>query len=200
LFTGLYYSCVRCCKCGCTTDTFEPFTILTLPIDENKETTLENSLNEFSKEESLTGDNQFHCTKCKKNVDATKKMYIWELPKILIVQFKRFKHTYKTITPTYSTNIISKISTKVSFPFTDFDLKNHVSSLRNAEMTKYDLIATSNHSGPSWSAGHYVAYCKNGTNNLWYMYDDDDVYHIPNEKIKEKAMTKDAYILFYVRQ
>lgn len=199
LFTGLYYSNVKCGKCDCITDTFEPFTILTLPINESGESTIDESLNEFTKEEVLIGDNQFYCTKCKENVNALKKMYIWELPKILIVQLKRFKHTIKVITPEYSTNTISKITTKVTFPFKDLDLKNQTSHLRNAKSTKYDLVATSNHSG-TYNGGHYVSFCKNSVNNHWYKYDDDDVFCVLDDTIEEEAMPKDAYILFYVRQ
>jgi ubiquitin C-terminal hydrolase len=200
LFTGMYYSSVKCDECTSITDTFEPFTILTLPIHETQDMTLEDALKDFTTEEILVGDNQFHCTKCKKNVDAHKKMYIWELPKILIVQFKRFKHTVRIISPNYTSNSTSKISTKITFPFENLDLKPQMSPLYGDRPSKYNLVATSNHSGTTWNMGHYVSFCKNNTNNYWYKYDDDEVFYVPDDKIVESAMSKDTYILFYVKQ
>ncbi len=199
LFTGLYYSSVICDECSNVTDTFEPFTILTLPIKERGVTTLEESLCEFVKEETLVGDNKFYCSKCGHNVNAHKKMYIWEPPPVLIVQLKRFKHTMRTI-QNFSINSTSKITTQVVFPFEGLDLTPQLSDLHKVGTTKYNLCATSNHSSRTCNSGHYIAYCKNSLNNYWYKYDDDEVFHVPNEEIKEKIMTEDAYILFYVRQ
>jgi ubiquitin carboxyl-terminal hydrolase 8 len=200
LFTGLYYSSVICDECHTITDTFEPFTIVSLPIKEKGITTLEESLREFTKEEILTGDNKFYCSKCKHNVDAHKKMYIWEPPRVLIIQLKRFKNTTRNITDNFSINSTSKISTQVVFPFENLDLAPQLSELHQVANTKYDLYATSNHNSRICNMGHYVAYCKKSMNNSWYKYDDDDVYYIPNDEVKGKVMTEEAYILFYVRQ
>ncbi len=195
LFTGLYYSSVICDECKNVTDTFEPFTILTLSIKESKIETLEQSLSDFTQEETLTGDNKFYCTKCAKNVDAHKKMYIWEPPKVLIIQFKRFKNTQNI-----TVNFTNKIMTEIDFPLENLDITPQLSELHKVAKTKYDLCATSSHSSKTCNMGHYTAYCKNSLNKLWYEYDDDDVYCIAPDKVKDKIVTSDAYILFYVRQ
>ena len=195
LFTGLYYSTVICDECKNVTDTFEPFTILSLHIKESGTSTLEKSLSDFTQEETLTGDNQFYCTKCQKNVDAHKKMYIWEPPQVLIIQFKRFKNTQN-----FTVNFTNKIMTQIDFPLENLDVSPQLSDLHKVANTKYDLCATSSHTSRTCNMGHYVAYCKNSINNLWYEFDDDDVFSIAPDKVKDKIVTKDAYILFYVRQ
>lgn len=195
LFTGLYYSTVICDECKNVTDTFEPFTILTLHIKETRTESLEKSLSDFTQEETLTGDNKFYCNKCNKNVDAHKKMYIWEAPKVLIIQFKRFKNTQNI-----TSNFTNKIMTEVDFPLENLDIAPQLSELHKLSKTKYDLCATSSHSSKTCNMGHYTAYCKNSLNKQWYEYDDDDVYCIAPEKVKDKIITSDAYILFYVRQ
>jgi len=163
--------------------------MLSLPTKEDGETTLEESLNSFVKEELLTGDNKYSCSECKKKVDANKKMHIWSPPNILIVQLKRFKNdSWRT----------TKTSSKVVFPIKNMDIKNYLSDLHTVEKTTYDLVAISEHRG-SCNSGHYVAYCKNDINDKWYEFNDDDIFHVPYDDLDKEIITKNAYILFYVR-
>ena len=53
--------------------------------------TLKECLNAFSREELLSGDDQWYCNKCKQQQDIHKKLELYRLPKILIVQLKRFQ-------------------------------------------------------------------------------------------------------------
>lgn len=190
LFTGLFYSKIKCCECDGITSGFEPFNIISLPTKEQGETTLEECLKEFTKEELLTGENQYFCEDCNKKVDANKKMYIWEPPVILIVHLKRFKNDDWRTTKTSST---------VAFPIENLNMEPYLSQLHTIKNKIYDLSAISEHKG-SCNYGHYIAYCKNGINNKWYEYNDDDVIHIPNEDLEKELITKNAYILFYVRK
>ncbi|QKF93826.1 peptidase C19 ubiquitin carboxyl-terminal hydrolase [Fadolivirus algeromassiliense] len=190
LFTGLFFSKITCSECNTVTGSFEPFTILSVPTKEDGETTLDESISQFSKEEILTGDNQYHCNECKKKVNAVKRMYIWEPPNIMIIQLKRFKNdSWRT----------TKTSSKVVFPIDNLDIKQHLSDLHPVNNTEYDLWAISEHRG-TCNYGHYVAYCKNGINNKWYEFNDDDIVHVPNDDLAKEVITKNAYILFYVRK
>ena len=187
----MFLSKVTCSECLSITTSFEPFTILSVQTKEDGDTSLDESLNNFTKEETLTGDNKFHCAECNKKVDATKKMYIWEPPNTLIIQLKRFKNdSWRTTTKTLS---------KVVFPIENLDIKKYLSDLHPVNKTQYDLCAISEHRG-ACNSGHYVAYSKNGINNLWYEYDDDDIIHVPNDELAKELITKNAYILFYVRK
>lgn len=191
LFTGIYYSKVVCSECKTISGMFEPFTVMSVPTKDHGETTLEESLKEFTKEETLTGVNQYFCEECNKKVDATKKMYLWEPPEILIIQLKRFKHDNRRS---------SKTSSNVVFPIEGLDLTNYFSDLHKVNNSIYDLTAISEHKGMSCNAGHYIACCKNTINNLWYEFDDRDVIHIPTKDLEKEKVTQDAYILFYVRR
>ncbi len=189
LFTGLFYSKIVCTECNCITGSFEPFNILTLSTKDNEETTLIESLDTFCKEELLTGDEKYFCPECKKKTDALKSMRIWSPPNILIIQLKRFKNdSYQT----------TKTSSKVMFPIKNMDINDYLSDLHPVDKTTYELVAISEHRG-TCDTGHYVAYCKNAINNKWYEFNDEDIFHIPYEDLDKELITKNAYILFYIR-
>ena len=190
LFTGLYYSQITCQECKSITGSFEPFTMISLETKEDGETTLKESLDSFVKEELLTDDNKYYCSECNIKVNAIKKMHIWSPPNILIIQLKRFTNdNWRT----------TKTTSKIIFPIENLDLKDYTSQLNNVTNTKYDLVAISEHRG-SCNFGHYVAYARNSINNEWYEFNDDDVFRVPYDDLAKEIITKNAYILFYVRQ
>lgn len=195
LFTGLFYSEVICSSCNHKSTSFEPFTVLSVETAQDGETTLEKCLNDFSNLENMTGDNMYNCDRCKIKVDATKKLYIWEPPEILIVHLKRFKTEY--ISPKYSKT--SKTSSKVVFPMDGLSLDNNYSPLqiKNNGVT-YKLWSIVLHKG-NCNCGHYIAYCRNPVNKLWYEFNDDTVIHVPDETIEKEVITENAYVMFYVR-
>jgi len=186
LFTGLFYSSIKCKECNYESPSFEPFTMLSIPTTDSGNTTLDECLKNFSKVEVL--DDKYNCSMCKKKVDAEKRMFIWEAPKILIIQLKRFKNTR------FST---SKTNSTVDFPIKDLNLKNNFPDFCKEDLS-YDLWAISEHRG-SCNFGHYVAYAKNIINDKWYEFNDEDVVHIPNDDLCKEVITKNAYILFYER-
>jgi len=190
LFTGLFFNKITCDECNSISSSFEPFTSLSIQTKITGNTTLIESMNEFTKEEILNGDNQYFCETCNKKVNAKKQIYIWEPPNILIIHLKRFKNERWRTTKTSST---------VGFPINDFDINNYLSNLHPVKNTIYDLCAISEHRGEC-NFGHYIAYCKNNINNKWYEFDDSSVYHVPYEELEKELVTKNAYVLFYVRR
>jgi ubiquitin C-terminal hydrolase len=191
LFTGLYYSKIICQECQNITWVFDPFTILSLPTQEQGETTLEESLQKFVSTELLTDQEQYFCSECKKKVNAIKKIHIWEPPNILIIQLKRFKATQRFR--------ITKTNSTVKFPLDGLDIQDYLSDIHQINNTIYDLHAISDHNG-SCHSGHYIAYCKNSINKKWYKFNDERVEYIPTEALEREVVTKNAYILFYVRR
>ena len=152
--------------------------------------TIESCFNSFSEEEVLDEDNKWYCSNCKKNVCAKKKIEIWKVPDILIIQLKRFVGT--------SSGRLRKQDAKVDFP-DSLDIKEFVKNPTIDTELKYNLYAVSNHIG-TLNSGHYVACCKvqdpykepNATAD-WYLFNDSKVSEISDDYPHSSS----AYVLFY---
>ena len=151
---------------------------------DNDEINLIDCIEYLGEEEILDGKDLFFCENCKNKQKSMKKIEIYNIPKILIIQLKRFNHD-------------SKITTKVNYPINNLDLTKYVLSYKNSNINnyfeaKYDLFAVANHYG-SLSFGHYKAYCKNSIDNNWYEFNDSNVKQISEDEI----VNSNAYVLFY---
>ena len=193
LFTGLFYSKITCDDCNTISSTFEPFTMLSIETTEFGETTLEECLETFSKEELLNGHNKYTCNVCKKDTTAKKRYFIWEPPSILIIHLKRFKneHLHGRYMPKKTTSL-------VKFPLKDLTLEKNYSDIHKKDFT-YDLRGVSEHMGSCYG-GHYIAHCKNYMNNKWYEFDDSRVRYVPDADVEGELVSKNAYMLFYVKK
>ncbi|KAF6728104.1 Ubiquitin carboxyl-terminal hydrolase 33 [Oryzias melastigma] len=145
--------------------------------------TLQDCLAAFFARDELKGDNMYSCEKCKKLRNGVKFCKMQKLPEILCIHLKRFRHELM-----FST----KISTHVSFPLEGLDLQPFLSKDSSAQTTNYDLLSVICHHGTA-SSGHYIAYCRNDSNNLWYEFDDQSVTEV-SESCVQNA---EAYVLFY---
>ena len=118
LFMGMFKSTISCQSCGHCSNTFEPFTFLSLPLlgSQNSSVTLDQCLKAFARSESMTGSDRWHCPKCKRDRDATKTIFIWRLPRVLIVHLKRFF---------FEGPFRAKLETYVDFPLDNLDMSNH---------------------------------------------------------------------------
>ena len=144
---------------------------------------------EFSKEEIFDKDNLWKCSKCHENIAAKNKIEIYQIPKILIIQLKRFENN-------------QKIENCIEFPIKNLDISNLAASSKskNDEISKkYDLFAVANHYG-RLEYGHYDAFCLNYINNKWYEFNDRHVNEIKEENKENSIVTKNAYVLFYRQQ
>eukprot|EP01090_Pellita_catalonica_P016435 TRINITY_DN4691_c0_g1_i1.p1 TRINITY_DN4691_c0_g1~~TRINITY_DN4691_c0_g1_i1.p1 ORF type:complete len:646 (+),score=94.46 TRINITY_DN4691_c0_g1_i1:236-1939(+) len=150
-----------------------------------KNTTLgiESCLKQFCKPEVLGKQDMWYCSSCKEHKQATKALELWHLPKILIVQLKRFQ---------YSKHYREKLNTFCDFPLSNFDLSPYV--LSGQKNLQYNLFGVSNHSG-GLRGGHYTAYAKNFKDGKWYHFNDSNVHPTKAESVKSSA----AYVLFYER-
>ena len=52
--------------------------------------TLASCFNGYEKKETLSGNDQWYCRKCKEHRDINKKLELFKVPKIMILQLKRF--------------------------------------------------------------------------------------------------------------
>ncbi|XP_033100185.1 ubiquitin carboxyl-terminal hydrolase 2-like [Anneissia japonica] len=179
LFVGQLKSILECSECQNCSVTFDPFWDLSLPIPRNKrDATLIDCLKEFTKQEVLEGEERPMCSKCKMKRKCLKSFSIQRFPKILVIHLKRFSG-------------YSKLSNFVDFPVSNLDLGPFASKSCNTPH-RYDLIATSNHSGFTYG-GHYIAHAKHTIQKKWYCYDDTRVDEVSDTSIKSSQ----AYVLFY---
>jgi ubiquitin carboxyl-terminal hydrolase 4/11/15 len=158
-------------------DTFAKQSIM-----KNTNISISDCLGAFREGERLERDNAWYCGYCKKHQPSLKKIDAYRLPKILIIQLKRFK------TKNSNLGIVQnqKNSTMIDYPLTGL----HFPNIDEEKGNIYDLFAVSSHIG-SISSGHYVAMCNNRGN--WYMYDDSNVYKLSHNQV----VSESAYLLFY---
>ncbi|CDO75837.1 hypothetical protein BN946_scf184951.g35 [Trametes cinnabarina] len=167
--------------------------------------TLQDCLDEFTKEEQLGEDDLWYCPRCKKHQQATKRFDLWKVPDVLVVHLKRFSN---------SRMLRDKIDTFVDFPIEGLDLTDMVGerlvgkrlaeqgvdvrSLGISDLDEplvYDLFAVDEHLG-GLGGGHYRAYAANHVTGKWYHFDDS--YVTPSRP--EAAVNANAYLLFYRRR
>eukprot|EP00913_Durusdinium_trenchii_P035811 g33510.t1 len=95
----------------------------------------QDALTHFLKEEQLTGDERWRCRKCKKRVDAIKKIDLWKLPPVLVVHLKRFE--FDTATCRFK-----KINVRLKTPLS-IDLSSFVSSQQKERQHRMKRKSTS---------------------------------------------------------
>lgn len=207
LFEGLILQTLTCLHCNKTSNTFEVFSFLSLPIATHR-CTVTDCLQMYLKPERMSGDTAFECATCKQKRDADKKIVICKLPKILLIHLKRFVKVFFISLLFHLSNIFifmcrfsyeglwrQKLQTFVEFPIEDLNLKHHRSYTSNEanQQSRYNLYGVINHYG-TLEGGHYTAVSKNPQKQKWYKYDDQEVTPITQADVKTQA----AYILFYV--
>lgn len=149
-------------------------------------TSLLDCFKHFTTKETLSDNDQWYCPKCKQLKNASKKIDLWLLPKVLIVQLKRFN---------YTRHYRDKIDLLIDCPLYDLDLSQFVLNPNEKSNAKYDLIAVSNHTG-GLGGGHYTAHAKNVYDQKWHTFDDSCVSDIDESNVISKA----AYVLIYQQQ
>lgn len=181
LFGGLSHIMITCSCCGNKSHNFDFFQILQLSIPDNA-TNIHECLDEFSKEEKMDSHNMIKCDFCGRLNKSVKQTKLYKLPKILIIQLKRFRVNNYGI-------INQKINRMIEYPI-DLDINNN----------KYKLYGVNNHHSigdfNSINFGHYTTNVINRFDNKWYTFDDAK----PIVELDESdIITKDAYMLFYIK-
>ena len=170
-FSGMTCSKITCTKCSKKTESYEPFTSLTLEVT----TSVRKSLDKYVEKETIR--DQYYCNVCDQISDIEKQYSFVKSPNVLIVQLKRF--------------VTIPFSRKINMHCL-FELEIELCSI-NQERCLYDLKAIAVHSGSS-NSGHYTAYCKRFSK--WYLFDDLVYNEVESDKVQEMQ----AYLLIYTRK
>ena len=123
--------------------------MLSLPIPNNKNISLDDCLNEFLKIENLNENNKYYNENLKKYVNASKQLIITNYPKYLFITLKRFN------------NLEHKIDSDIN-----------INLNWNINDNQYNLIGFVIHFG-TLDFGHYISCIYR--NNKWYLCDDNNI-------------------------
>ena len=180
-FTGLTCQIIQCSECLNSSSTYNTYCVMSLSLPKKSNITLDEAFQEEFKSELLQDDSQYQCNNCNKKVEATKKIYMWSLPDILVLTLKRYH------------NGIIKLPINVEVPIDKLDINKYCFETRQNHRT-YDLYAVIEHYG-SLGGGHYIAYCKNNLSDKWFKFDDNKVTYIVD--IKDVIDKRNCYMFFY---
>lgn len=163
---------IVCSHCGFFKSWPIPENILTLSISGHS--TLLDCLNESMKTETLEGNNQWECDRCKCKRDAVKKVKMSNIPKYLFVSLLRYE---------YINGQIVKDNRLIDIPFSwDFHDNTYVI---------HGLIC---HIGDTQN-GHYFSYVNR--NDQWFMVNDREINTVSWEEISKTFHL--VYMLLYTR-
>ena len=186
IFSGMSLTTITCFDCKKSTHKFERNDLLTLHLPEKIEEdktkyTLHELLTNYTASELMTNANKYHCGYCGIKTDAIKKNTIYQQPNVLVIMFKKYQQ--------YNGSIL-KTNIKIDYDHI-LDIKDFVSDHVECN-TKYELYSVIRHSGGA-SGGHYYTYSKNMINDLWYLFDDGNVYNVDDDE----PLRCNGYVLFY---
>ena len=189
IFTGLFLNQYICKTCENIIFNYEPFNVIALPIQISQpdcKISLYEYLDRFfSNNTLLEGDDKYMCDYCKCKTDTINKTQLWSFPQKLIIQFKRF------------TNNCERINSVIDFPIKNLDITKYVSNYKQTKKKyEYNLYGVIIHTG-NFHFGHYIAITQNPANNMWYLYDDENILHINDDMLETRIKTAGAYGLFY---
>jgi hypothetical protein len=168
-------------------------------IDENdphmcltQDITIYDCLEIYSQEKKLTGEKNFICSKCSRNVTPIQTIYPFSSPKYLILGIQRIKKKFEDLTEMINN---TKDERLVGYPLEDFDVTSYFinDSILNKDNNKksiYNLKSVILHCG-TIKKSSYKNIVKN--NNNWYEIEDNEIKQI-NENC---VINQNAYILIY---
>jgi ubiquitin C-terminal hydrolase len=182
LFGGLSHVVITCSFCNNKSHNFDFFQVLQLSIPENA-TDIYDCLDDFTKEETVDKHNMIKCEFCGRLNKSTKQTKLCKLPKILIIQLKRFRvNNYGVIN--------QKINTMIEYPI-NLEINNN----------NYKLYGVNNHHNighfNTINFGHYTSNVINRFDNKWYKFDDSKPLV---ELDKDDIVSNNAYMLFYIKK
>lgn len=137
------------------------------------------------------------CSKTKKEIEASRSLYLDELPSVLILHLKRF------IYDETSSAGCQKLLKNIDFPV-DLEIPKEILSANSRnkyhpKQRSYKLFAVVYHNGKEASLGHYVTNVYHS--GLGWLHCDDSLIKSMTENmvLTHSAANSVPYILFYRR-
>lgn len=178
-FYGMEVNLIQDLNSVTLTQSYDPFSIISLALDNNRHPNLIDLFDNYHKEEELGEDNLWENEK-KEKIKIKKTIRVWNYPDVLIIFIKRWNPINNR-----------KDQRIINFPLENLNLSKYVIGYNPHEYI-YDLYGICNHSGGN-DGGHYSAYIRHATNKQWYHFNDTNV-----KKMNESSVVSNkAYCLFY---
>lgn len=155
----------------------EPYFIIDLPIQMKGGLTIYNCFEKYCEGEKMEGENGWLNEKTNAIEDVERKIVFWSLPKVLVLDLKRFTPDGRKIQVPLDIDL-------------ELDLSNFVDGYNN-DQYKYELYGVCNHSGGT-RGGHYTSTVRVNTDD-WYLFNDTNV---SKQEFTGKNNTS-GYCLFY---
>ncbi|XP_030570000.1 ubiquitin carboxyl-terminal hydrolase 47 isoform X3 [Drosophila novamexicana] len=138
LYEGKMNDYVKCLECNTEKTREDTFLDIPLPVrpfgSSSAYGSIEEALRAFVQPETLDGNNQYLCEKCKKKCDAHKGLHFKSFPYILTLHLKRFDFDYQTMHRI-------KLNDRVTFP-QKLNLNSFVN--RSGQGEQYQMNGSSN--------------------------------------------------------
>ena len=160
LFWGIVKQTTICSQCHKQLYNFQYFQYLSFPLYNyaNKRFNFYKGLKDYTKPELLQGDNQFYCQFCRGLRNATVESKIFYPSPYLLINLDYGKD--KKYNPK-----------EIDFGSTVCITKEFLNN--NIPEAYYDLVAVSTHIGSSGNTGHYIAFCKDPSDEeIWHKFND----------------------------
>ncbi|XP_053630089.1 ubiquitin carboxyl-terminal hydrolase 2 isoform X2 [Cherax quadricarinatus] len=157
--------------------TREPFVSLSLAVNMTRNWSLQDLLRNHFRMQGV----EWQCEVCKREHLCYKYTFIVVLPVVLIIHLSRYEHL-----------ALQGRKNLVEYPEKDL-LVNSYPSVDTFRTTTYNLVSACYHVGTTTS-GHYSASCLSKDDQVWYLYQDDQVVR---QGGRHHRAAHAAHILFY---
>jgi len=175
------------------TATLQPFYTLQLDIQSEKVITLKDALDALVSKEAIHG---FTCSKTKKEVEASRRITLEELPAVLVLHLKCMVYDSKS-------GGIQKMFKPVEFDV-NLDINKDLlspsaRSRYSANQRQYKLLAVVSHHGSRAVGGHYTTdYFHPGLNG-WVQADDGNIKLVSLASVLRFVPSRVPYLILYRR-
>ena len=129
----------------------------------------------------MMGENAMYCNYCKRTTNTQMCTVLTFGPEIIIIILNRGQGIQYEV--------------KINF-VEQLNLYNFIEHKETGY--NYQLIGVITHLGGDGMDGHFIAYCKNPINNLWYLFNDSIVKEVNYANFKTEVIDYAMpYLLFY---
>ena len=175
-FAGSLEVTLECASCGRAKSARDPLLDVSLEV----QPLLHQSFQKFTSKEKL---GSYACEDCEQRNTTTRSALLKNVPPVLLVQLKRFKH-------------LGVGNGRKIDEFEQFDLEIDLApyTITNEKHLYYELYGVITHIG-SIDTGHYVCMMKHAT-GTWYHFDDNIVTPVSVDTV----LKTNAYLLFYIKK